>query len=177
MKKNETLRSVYPWGSIEWTKRTKIIASRIPAGAKVIDLGGGYGTLLKYLDQPGSYTSVDLQQWTDKTIVADFNKGEFPEIPEADIIVAQGILEYIDKPLEFLEKIHKYGSQLFLSYREKQITEKMVRNDYTLKEVEQFLKESGWLPVASRSFGETKIFFTKQNYEDSIHHPLPLRAK
>lgn len=159
MKKNESLRSSYPWGSMEWRQRSQTIASRIPAGMKIIDLGGGYGNILKFIPDPASYISIDLKPWTDKTVVADFNKGEFPDLPEADFIIAQGVIEYMNDPISFLQSIRKYGDHLSISHRIGRSTPTIPRNEYQHKDIEDFLKKSGWKVEASRTMGGTKIYF------------------
>jgi hypothetical protein len=58
----------YPW-KIRWDRRTAAIAKMIPINASVLDLGGGTGTLEKYLKGHYFYASIDLDAWTDKTLV------------------------------------------------------------------------------------------------------------
>lgn len=141
------MENKYPWRQdVEWEKRTKLIAKIIPSYLSVVDLGGGYENLNKYLIKC-LYKSIDKYLCTTDTIVADFNKDEFPdgdyEGQDFDYIVCQGTLEYITDPNNFLQKIKKYGDVLILTYR---IYEKspIDRNYYGFENIRFFLKENGW---------------------------------
>lgn len=147
----------YPWGEVEWTRRTKAIADFINKASanrkqKVLDLGGGLGHLNKYIKNC-DYLSMDLQEWTPATIVADFNKGEFPDITKQDILVVQGTLEYINDPVAFLKSIQKYGPLLILTYRRwTPDREVMPRNRLSFDEVEKALADSGWTKEREMGF-------------------------
>lgn len=109
----------FPWPVNSWPKRARLIASLIPRRSSVLDLGGGFGKLVGCLDNPKKYDCVDLEKWTKNTIVADFNKGQFPDLGLYDYVVCQGVLEYIQEPLDFLRAIQKYGGKIILTYRTK----------------------------------------------------------
>lgn len=116
--------TTYPFEKISWEARSKKIAAMIPPSSVVVDVGGGDEHLLKYLKTPVSYFPIDKFRRTDRTIVADFNEGEYPQTPWIErwdpvcrFVVCAGILEYIHKPEEFLHAMHKYGDRMILSYR------------------------------------------------------------
>lgn len=116
MEVNKEIGAKYPWGNKEWKTRTLKIARLIPAGSSLVDIGGGKGNLYKYL-KAVRYFTIDNAPWTDETIVADFNKGEYPNLPTSQFVVAQGIIEYMEKPKEFLQAMKKYGDILIITYR------------------------------------------------------------
>lgn len=93
-----------------------MIAEAIPPSSSVLDLGAGQCALKEALNNFIRYTPVDIQEWKKGTVVADFNDGQFPELGIYDVIVCQGIIEYIIKPDEFLKQIHKYGKRMIISY-------------------------------------------------------------
>ena len=160
MKINE-IKTEYPWGEMEWTERTKAVADIIrkdqTSFVSVVDLGGGLGNLYKYLYDGTIYTSIDLKQWTDQTIVADFNKAEFPDIDiriEPKYVVAQGVIEYIKRKGLFLKGIRKYGDTLILTYRtwspaqwdeqKKELHKLGVKTRISYDDLKLLLKKSGW---------------------------------
>lgn len=151
MKINDEIKSEYPWGeNREWKKRTMAIAQIIPDGTSVLDLGGGFGNLTKYFS--GVYLSVDKRPWTDLTVVADFNKEEFPDIGTFNYLVAQGIMEYIEKPKEFLESIKKYGDILIITCRLDIM--KMEKNQFI-----SLLNEAKWKVVFGKYFSRLEVIF------------------
>lgn len=166
MKINEEIKNEYPWGpGREWKTRTMLIASIIPDGSRVIELGGGFCHLEKYLKN-SDYTSLDLKAWTDKTIKADFNNGKFPDIkPEFQIVVAQGILEYIDDPETFLKTAKKYGKILILSYLAGvRCDVEQRKNRITWIELKELIERAGWKIAFQRGFSpRQKLYYCTQS--------------
>ncbi|MFZ2152267.1 MAG: methyltransferase domain-containing protein [Minisyncoccia bacterium] len=145
MKINKKLKKEYPWGDrTPWWKRIKKVAECIPEGSTVIDLGGGMGHILRHIKKCKYYTSIDIKEWTDLTIVADFNKGEYPKVKKSDWIICQGTIEYMENPKEFLTKIKKYGSNMVITCREGKSTPGPKRNDLKIDDLFKLLKETGW---------------------------------
>ena len=73
-----------------WPTRAILVASFIPAGSSVIDLGAGARGLEDRLLPGCDYTGVDLPEF-------DMNKGKWPE-GEYDVAVMSGVLEYARFP-------------------------------------------------------------------------------
>jgi hypothetical protein len=167
MKINQKIKNEFQWGpEREWKTRTKIIADILPDGARVIEMGGGFCHLEKYIKN-GEYISLDLKPWTDKTIVADFNKWQFPELLGLyQFIICQGILEYIEKPERFLNEIKKYGKIMILTYLTDTTHDVADRkNKLTFNEIREMLEKTGW-DILMQSIisisGEQKLFYCKQ---------------
>jgi hypothetical protein len=98
-----------------WDERNRILASLIPPGSSVIDLGAGAQTLRHHLVNC-EYQPCDLVPHGD-ALYCDFNKNIFPATTKKyDFIVCSGVLEYIRNPHRFLSQIFKLGSQGFLTY-------------------------------------------------------------
>ncbi len=144
MKINQELKNKFPWGAgKEWTERAKEIARMIPDDQSVLDLGGGFCGLERILGgKYMAYASIDIEEWTDLTTKADFNKGEFPDMGKFDWLVCQGVLEYMERPVEFLSKIQKYGKNLVISYNFNRNSLK--KNDYTLNQLVRVFLQAGW---------------------------------
>lgn len=165
MKINDKIKKEYPWGPGRvWAKRTQEIAKILPDRAKVIDLGGGFCCLEKYIKN-GEYISIDLKPWTDKTLVADFNRGQFPPLSERQFIICQGLFEYIKNPEKFLKRIKKYGKIMILTYLlagTYDIGERKAR--MTAGEMEDMLKKTGWEIIFKKRFSEVQNIYycTKQ---------------
>jgi hypothetical protein len=132
---NEKIKDKYPWKDCDWSKRTKFIASLIKPKSNVVDIGGGYGRLKIYLPKGCDYVSLDKEEWTHDTIKADFNKGEYPDLASTreketgNVVVVQGVLEYIIRPSDLLHNIRKYGETLIVSY---------LKDDYSTREQNRF---------------------------------------
>ena len=133
----------FPWGEGKWwPDRNARIAARIPEKASVIDIGGGLSHLAESVT--GRYVSLDREQWTNLTVAADFNKGEFPDVGVFDIVVCQGALEYMDDPCAFLQSIRKYGPTLYLTYQLGKSGEPFKRNELSFEELFASLMATGW---------------------------------
>lgn len=158
------MENKYPWKEdVEWKNRTMLIASIIHSGANVLDLGGGYENLRKYINTGElRYKSMDIYKCTPNTIVADFNKNEFPTDIALkngfDYLVCQGTIEYIECPLNFLSEIKKYGEILIITYR---LYEKspIWRNTYSFEEIKKFIVGSGWNIIFEKRIDKTELLF------------------
>jgi hypothetical protein len=160
MKINEELK--YPW-DIRWTKRAKEIASFIPSFASVIDIGGGLGELYNEIVLPVRYTSLDIEEWNDQTIIVDLNGENWPELKESQFVVCAGILEYIEIPKTFLLKLREYSDRLILTYRLNSNGGIERRNELDFDTVKRLLKESGWDIVVEKKLSRIEsIYFCKK---------------
>src|SRR6185295_17551290 len=101
-----------------WDARVELAAQFIPAGARVLDLGCGRMSLQRFLPRGCSYRGCDLAARDARTIVCDFNAGQFPSegAAEADIITMLGILEYITDVEGFLTHLRSSKRDVVLSY-------------------------------------------------------------
>lgn len=104
-------------GPPEWDDRNKTIASFIPEGSSVLDLGCGAKTLKRFLGPETTYQPCDLIRSSDEVIQCDFNAGIYPSVVcRYDYVICSGVLEYIRKPKVFLEKIGGLGERLIVTY-------------------------------------------------------------
>lgn len=154
----------YPWTKKtrnQWNKRSKIVSNILFKNIKVLDVGGGLGNIKKFLNGC-SYMSIDLQKWTKDTVVVDMNK-ESPELGKFDVIICQGVLEYIDDANDFFDKMHKYGDTMILTYRVKNENCGIERNDISHGDVRKSLQENNW-HIESENDGmvkSEKIYYCK----------------
>lgn len=107
------------WAEVEhfdqaWRARISEIATLIPPGASVLDLGCGKMWLKDYFSGE-QYYPVDYTQRSTDTIVCDFNKREFPSI-RADVAVVSGCLEYLKEYEWFISEIATHVERCVISY-------------------------------------------------------------
>lgn len=161
MKINEKIKKEFPWGAgREWKARTRAIAKAIPPRCSVLDLGGGFCHLLKYLEECPRYLSLDLKKWTDRTVEADFNAGSYPDLRlRYDVLVAQGIIEYLDDPAEFLERIQRYGSRLLITYRPKECKRPEDSFRLSLAWLDKALRDAGWKVVFGKHLTPGEVLY------------------
>lgn len=135
----------------QWDDRVRLMASRIPAGAAVIDVGAGTQQLRSELPEGSTYIPVDLVARTPDTVVCDFNEDAvYPDLA-ADWVVASGVIEYLhDVPL-FLKWVSASAPQAVVSYVvtegpfESRLRRRSLRwvNDFDSESVVGLLEEAG----------------------------------
>jgi hypothetical protein len=109
------------WQDIEyfhenWKNRIEYMSEFIGSGTSVMDLGCGKMWLKDYLPDRVKYIPVDYCKRSDETLMADFNKYQFPQVA-CDIMFISGCLEYINDPEWFLKQVTDHCKQkVILSY-------------------------------------------------------------
>ncbi|HEV7386185.1 MAG TPA: tetratricopeptide repeat protein, partial [Phenylobacterium sp.] len=99
-----------------WNKRAELAAAYVPRGARVLDLGCGAMALERVLPAGCVYIPCDLVVRDPRTIVCDFNAGEFPTDVASDVVTVLGVLEYLHDAPAFLRKLAARGQPVVLSY-------------------------------------------------------------
>lgn len=100
-----------------WDGRNQLIASWIPPGSSVIDVGAGAMTLEQYLAPGTDYTPLDVVTRSDRTLRVNFNTYEIPQLTRIhDYAVCSGVLEYIIPVHLFLDTVSKWARHIILSY-------------------------------------------------------------
>lgn len=99
----------------EWQQRIKFMATMIGAADSVLDLGCGPCWLRKYLKPNVAYYGCDYIQRCSDTVIADFNKHEFPDL-FVDVCFGSGVLEYIDDLPWLINQCAQHSNTLIISY-------------------------------------------------------------
>jgi len=99
----------------EWQARIEYMATMVGSADSVLDLGCGPCWLRKYLNPNVTYYGCDYIQRFPDTLVADFNKYEFPDI-YVDVCFGSGVLEYIYDLPWFINQCAKHCNTLIISY-------------------------------------------------------------
>lgn len=109
------LESTTVWG--EHIGRVKAIAEWIPDDvASVADYGEGKLSLKKFLAPNIQYYPIDYIRRSPKTIICDFNNGDFPKI-KADVSVCTATLVFITAAHSLLKHLCQNSSNMvILSY-------------------------------------------------------------
>jgi SAM-dependent methyltransferase len=104
-------------GRPSWDGRNAIIASFIPAGSSVLDIGCGSQTLREHLSSGCKYQPSDIIKSSPDVIFCDLNAGIYPDTKELfDYVVCSGVFEYIRNPKEFFKRIPRLGHAVIISY-------------------------------------------------------------
>lgn len=99
-----------------WDERVRGISDLINVDThSVMDIGAGGETLRNFLREEVEYYPVDYCKRYADTIVADINRGEFPDIC-VDCIICSGILEYVECTDTFINNICSKCNFVILSY-------------------------------------------------------------
>ena len=96
-------RADYPrWTSADglqhwWDERTRLIATMIPPGTRVIEFGCGRRVLERHLPRGCMYVPSDIVERGPDTIVCDLNASRLPDLRHLQLQVAvfSGVLEYV----------------------------------------------------------------------------------
>jgi Methyltransferase domain len=141
-------------------RRAALAAQFIPAGARVLDLGGGRMALRNALPNGCRYQGCDLVARDEDTVVCDFNAGEFPTqaAAQADIIVMLGLLETIVDIDSFFTHLRFCKRDIVLSYCATDLTGKCDR------------AELGW--VNSFSFFDLARLFDRFGFRIECTAPI-----
>ena len=97
-----------------WKKRIAKMASFIVPGESVIDLGCGKMWLKPFLKN-NLYHAIDYTQRDENTVVANFNRHEYPDIT-ADVAFVSGTLEYVEDYEWFVRQICSHSNRCIASY-------------------------------------------------------------
>lgn len=100
----------YTWGG-----RNDTIASLIPAGVSVLDIGAGDKNLRRRLRGGCKYTSTDFIAGADYT--TDFNSEHpLPDVGRHDVAVISGLLEYLVEPGKALRFAAAHADKVIVTY-------------------------------------------------------------
>ena len=130
-----------------WDGRNERIATYVPAGSTVLDVGAGAQTLRELLPDVAEYQACDLVDGPE-TLRCDFNQDIWPHVTKRyDIVIVSGVMEYLHEPRTFLSRLHSLGDRVLLTsvYRsdERRAKGPSWRTYLTRAELESLFEEVG----------------------------------
>jgi tetratricopeptide (TPR) repeat protein len=148
-----------------WNRRAQLAADLIPSGAYVLDLGCGSMALEGLLPPRCTYVPCDLVARDDRTLVCDFNAGEFPFTRHFTHVTALGVIEYIYDLPSFLRDLRATNRPVVLSYNPADMTRHLDRpalgwvNHLSLAELENALEEAGLAVIVRLPIDGNQVLF------------------
>jgi hypothetical protein len=100
-----------------WDDRNCLIATFIPDGSSVVDLGCGAQTMRRHLKPGCTYQPCDVIQSSPDVIHCNFNSGVYPVLPmKYDYVICSGVFEYMREPARFVSEIRQYGRKIIFTF-------------------------------------------------------------
>lgn len=81
--------------STDWDERTALLATWVPAGARVLEFGSGRQAIRRYLPEGCVYTPTDVVDRGSGVLRYDLNKRPLDPIASYDVAIFSGVLEYV----------------------------------------------------------------------------------
>lgn len=150
--------------------RARAIADMVPAGARVLDLGCGGMELEGLLPERCVYIPSDLEARDDRTLVCDYDKGQFPSVKglggtPPDRVTVMGAVEYVRRPEVFLRALRMYRTKVLMTYCAVDIAPLFDRegqgwvNHLTLREFRELVDQEGFMIVSERAIDRIQFVF------------------
>jgi hypothetical protein len=119
-----------------WPTRSALVATLIPPGSSVLDLGAGAGGLEGHLPAGCTYTGIDLPDF-------DMNKGKWPE-GRWDVAVMAGVLEYSRYPAAALRHLHELAPMAIVTYAHHPKRRDLMWNNLAREDIVALAKKAGY---------------------------------
>lgn len=163
-----------------WDSRTVLLAGLIAPNSSVLEFGAGRMALRHYLPEGCSYTPSDLFEREPGILCYDLNAPQLPPLPDFDVAVFGGVLEYVHDIPRVLTHLHAQCEYVVASYAvagSKRLRSRLERrrhgwvNDYSAEEFVGMFLHAGFYPRAERRWNGQMLYqFKKQHV-----HPAAVR--
>jgi len=143
--------------------RAKLAAAHVKPGERVLDLGAGLMRLRTLLPEGATYRPLDLVPFAANSIVADLNRGDFPE-ERFDAVTALEVFEYVHDLPALLARCAKAAARLVCTYHTRSGETAEARrqkgwvNDYDAAAFKTLLQNSGWTVETCEEGAGTRLF-------------------
>ena len=127
------------WQGVEdrWPTRSALVATLIPPGSSVIDLGAGAGGLAGHLPEGCVYTGVDLPDF-------DMNKGATWPQGRWDVAVMAGVLEYARYPAAVMRHLHELAPMAIVTYAHHPKRRDLMWSNLSKEDIVALAKKAGY---------------------------------
>jgi len=146
-----------------WADRLALVASHVPPGSTVLDLGAGSQGLRDKLHPSCHYTPADLAQRSPDSLAFDMELGIYPE-GRWDVVVAAGVLEYATRPQDVLRAARKLAPTMLLTYEPLQgrVTKGRAKagwhNHLTRTHLERMIRQAGFRSTVVGQWNQQRIY-------------------
>jgi hypothetical protein len=108
------------WSSLDshnegWVNRVRMAVRFIPQESRVVEIGAGRAFMRELLPPGCKYVPADLVAHQPDFLQVDLNADGW-ELPEADVLVALGTLEYVYDVPATLKKLASRATRLIVTY-------------------------------------------------------------
>jgi hypothetical protein len=148
-----------------WELRAKNVASLIPAGASVLDLGCGVQSLRRFLSPASSYTPADIVKRTEDTIIVELNKGEWPT-GRWGYVCSLGVLEYLYDIRQYFNGASRICTNLIVTYNVNTTTAKQETrvergwlSDFSASDILAASQDAGFMICHIHTFRRTEHYW------------------
>jgi hypothetical protein len=129
------------------SERSRLVASFIPVGGCcVVDVGCGSMRVEAYLPPGTRYIPVDVAKRDERTVIVDVDTTPLPDLG-ADVVVALGLLEYLNDVPAFLRQVHCNAVITYAPYEHMPNRDRAAsgwKNSYTVASLSALVEASGF---------------------------------
>ena len=139
------------WMGVEdrWPTRSALVATFIPPGSSVLDLGAGAGGLANHLPEGCTYTGADLPDF-------DMNHNRWPE-GRWDVAVMAGVLEYARYPAAVFRHLHELAPMAIVTYAHHPKRRDLMWNNLSKEDIVALAKKAGFTAREAASWTDQRI--------------------
>lgn len=132
-----------------WNVRTERLAGFVQPGERVLEFGSGMLALAEYLPEGCQHIATDIVSRGPGTLVCDLNDRSLPNLPEADVSLFSGVLEYVYDLPRALGQVADRTPSIICSYAtvDENPSNRLDHgwvNDYTEAELVSLLESLGY---------------------------------
>jgi hypothetical protein len=129
-----------------WNGRNAMLVKHIRAGSSVLDLGSGAQSLRGLLPADCEYQPCDIVDSGPGVLRCDFNRDIWPRVSKRyDVVVVSGVMEYLERPRDFLARVVTLGDRILLTHAYRDIDDptprRMWKTHLTREELEAMFAE------------------------------------
>jgi hypothetical protein len=147
-----------------WNQRTELLATYLSDSAKIIEFGAGLMHMKQLLKHNQVYTPSDIVKRFPATFVFDLNEPLDLDLSSYDTVVFSGVLEYVYDIKLVFDKLKKEKIKyIILSYCCSDLIEASREengwlSDYTISELKEIFKNSGYTIVSNEVWNKQSVF-------------------
>lgn len=137
------------WEHPVWELRARMVAEMIPPGATVLDLGCGNMLLERHLPEGCRYVPCDVAPRDERTLVCDFDRGEYPGGQGETVVLCLGVMPYLRRQADLLRHILGRGKPCLVSFKPRELIQTKIEAGVfppaiSLDEVVAMVEEAGF---------------------------------